>query len=89
MHALKAKIPVFCSYAVAFAAMALMGYTAACAPRPQDQWNSYYYGTTADYGSGYGSVDADDNYRLPADMTMPGDDRSLQEDTVIHGGRWR
>ena len=92
MHPIKAKIPVFCGYAVMLAAMALMGYTAACAPRPEEQWNSYYYGNTPQYEQGieyYKGTDVDDNYSLPADMTLPNGDRNLQEDNLLHGGRLR
>lgn len=89
MHPIKAKIPVFCGYAVMLAAVALMGYTAACAPRPEEQWNSYYYGTTPQYERGipyYSGTDADDNYRLPADMTLPdGDRNNLLESRMLHG----
>lgn len=92
MYAFKAKIPVFCGYAVMLAAMALMGYTAACAPRPEEQWNSYYYGTTPQYSNDimyYGGKDVDSDYSLPADMDMPYGDRNLQEETVLHGNRLR
>lgn len=102
MYAIKAKIPVFCGYAVMFAAMSLMGYTAACAPRPEEQWSSYYYGTTPQYEQGimyYDTADADDNYRLPADMHRTDGDSNayygtshggnLQEETILHGNRLR
>lgn len=103
MHAIKAKIPVLCGYSVMAAAIALMSYTAACAPRPEEQWNSYYYGTAPQYEHGimyYGGKDVDDNYSLPDDMDRPDDDRNirangllhgqnLQEDTLLHGNRIR
>lgn len=92
MFALKAKIPVFCGYAVMLAAAALMGYTAACAPRPEEQWNSYYYGATPRYEQGimyYDNTDQDDYYTLPSDMRMPSGDRNLLEESAYHGTRMR
>jgi hypothetical protein len=92
MYALQQKIPEFCGYAVTFLAVALMGYTAACAPKPQEQWNSYYYGTTPQMEQGiiyYSGTDADDNYTLPDDMSMPNGDRSLQVEGALHGDAYR
>lgn len=89
MCALKAKIPDFCGYAVVSAAIGLMTYTAACAPRAEEQWSSYYYGASPRYERGivYYAVDADDDYRMPSNMRMTDGDRNLLEDSMHHTGR--
>lgn len=90
MYAIRAKLPEFCGYIVMALAIALLGYTAACAPKPQEQWNSYYYGATPQMEQGieyYGGTDADDNYQLPADMRRLDGDRNLQVDSALHGDK--
>lgn len=92
MRKLKALLQEFCGYIVAGLAVALLAYTAACAPRPQEQWNSYYYGSAPSMSNGiisYEGVDADDNYVMPQDMRFPADDRSLQEENALYGNRFR
>lgn len=92
MYTLRAKLPEFCGYIVTFLAVALLGYTAACAPKPQEQWNSYYYGTTPQSEQGieyYSGTDADDNYKLPGDMRRVDSDRNLQVESALHGDRYR
>lgn len=92
MDVLKAKLQENCGVIVAALAMALLGYTAACAPRPQEQWNSYYYGTAPVADNGivyYGNTDADDNYVMPKDMRFPSDERNLVEENALHGNRYR
>lgn len=90
MHRLFVKMPQLCSSAVVASAVMLMALLCACAPRAQEQWNSYYYGSTPPMESSgvtyYGGVDADDNYTLPPDM-VPAEERNLQVETLLHGNR--
>lgn len=71
--------PVICGYAASIAAVALLVYTAACSPKPEEQWSSYYYGSSASYDRGimyYRNTDADDDYRMPNDIRRPMEDRN-------------
>jgi hypothetical protein len=93
MYLLQKKMPDLCGYAVTVLAAALLTYTAACAPRAQEQWNSYYYGGTPVQEQGityYDNVDADENYTMPADMEYAGEgDRNLQVQSIMHGNPLR
>ena len=90
---IRAKSSELCGYAIMLIAVALLGYTAACAPKPQEQWHSYYYGSSLKTEQGidyYSGVDAaDDNYRLPDDMQRLDGDRNLQVESALHGDRYR
>lgn len=77
--------PVLFGYAASCAAIGLLVYTAACSPKPEEQWNSYYYGTSASYDRGikyYRNTDADDNYVMPNDIRRPMEDRSHWDRSV-------
>lgn len=90
MRAIRSKLPELCGYALTILALLLMGYTAACAPQPQEQWNSYYYGTVPQIEQGimyYDTADADDNYSLPGGVNVADDQRNLLMDGILHGER--
>lgn len=92
MDKLKAISQQWCGHIVAVCAVALLGYTAACAPRAEERWNSYYYGSAPAVSNGivyYDNTDADDNYVMPRDMRFPIDERNLQVESALHGNRLR
>lgn len=91
MNILLEKLPESSGYVVTLLAVALLGYSAACAPKPQEQWNSYYYGNTMQMDQDFesGGMDADDSYRMPNDIRQPDGDRNLQVEGALHGDAYR
>ena len=57
--------------------------TSACAPKRQESWNSYYYGTERRSSAGVvydEATDNDDSYRLPQGY--------WQDDQIPQGQKW-